>query len=447
MALAALKKELRIWNAALAANDAENFAEALVLFQEIADTARIWVNMGFIQRRIKNYSEAVKSLTRAIALDPSLVLAYYERGICYHALNKLSKALVDFTEAESRMKGSSVVHYDELGLAFSLHLAEVQFNKGCVLIRQGRQSEGVATLQKTIFLKALHADRVIQGVHADSSRIIPLLRVPPGILYRPTNSKIKFLEEYDMDSYTYGDEKFTTSPRKGSGSFYSHRSDASSTCAPSVDSFPSSPKKWGYHRRHTSESSSPTPQLNRTELNKVMGADMVTPTTDITTIPCAGLRISHGKLAGLMGWRFAVELDTSPSSKYSGTSRNSVVTNFILDTGIGKSHVPSDTLIALGYTGSLKPGAEVALRIQGIRTKCVIAHEGEAGRLCGQFLTSGSLTLYFDTKLDAPVLYVADDNPDAASIPRTIQPISSPRLSLKAAVNALLAFRVPRSST
>ncbi len=108
-------------------------------------------------------------------------------------------------------------------------------------------------------------------------------------------------------------------------------------------------------------------------------------------------------------------------------------------------------------------GAEVALRIQGIRTKCVIAHEGEAGRLCGQFLSSGSLTLYFDTKLDAPVLYgehlqlrkcyrysslaVADDNPDAASIPRTIQPLSSPRLSLKAAVNALLAFRIPRSST
>ncbi len=124
---------------------------------------------------------------------PSL-LRYYERGVCYHALNKLSKALDDFTEAESRMKGSSVVsvllsaliasvlplkcrHYDELGLAFSLHLAEVQFNKGCVLIRQGRQSEGIATLQKTIFLKALHADRVIQGVHADSSRIIPLLRV------------------------------------------------------------------------------------------------------------------------------------------------------------------------------------------------------------------------------------------------------------------------------
>ncbi len=33
MALAALKTELRIWNAALAAHDAKNFAEALVLFQ------------------------------------------------------------------------------------------------------------------------------------------------------------------------------------------------------------------------------------------------------------------------------------------------------------------------------------------------------------------------------------------------------------------------------
>ncbi|KAG7451517.1 TPR-like protein, partial [Guyanagaster necrorhizus] len=439
MALAALKTELKTWNAALEANDAGNFTEALVLFQEIADTSKIWVNMGLIQRRIERYNEAVRSLTSAIALDPSLVLAYYERGVCYHALNKCSQALDDFIKAESRMKGSSAVHYDETGLAFTLHLAEVQFNKGCVLIQLGRQPEGIATLRKTIFLKALHADRVIQGVHVDPSRLLRLLRVPPGRLYRPTDSKIKFLEQYDMDIYTYADDKFATSSRKASGSFYSHRSDASSTCAPSFDSFPSSPKKWGYHRRHTSESLPPTPQISRTELNKAMGPDMTTPTTDITTIPCAGLRISHGKLAGLMGWRFAVELDTSPSSKYSGTPRKSVVTNFILDTGIGKSHVPAETLMVLGYSGSLKPGAEVALRIQGIRTKCLIAHEGEAGRLCGQFLTSGSLTLYFDTKLDAPVLYgkqlqlgkcirhsslqVADDNPDAASIPRTIQPL------------------------
>jgi len=142
----------------------------------------------------------------------------------------------------------------------------------------------------------------------------------------------------------------------------------------------------------------------RFELNKVLGEDIITSTTEITTIPCAGLRISHGRLAGLMAWRFFVQLD-EPSPKFRNCPRPGIITNFILDTGSGHSPVPPETLKALGYAGSLSPGKEIILNVQGVRTKCVVAYPEEAGRLCGQFMTAGSLTLYFDAKLDAPVLY------------------------------------------
>ncbi|THU98506.1 hypothetical protein K435DRAFT_29228 [Dendrothele bispora CBS 962.96] len=166
-----------------------------------------------------------------------------------------------------------------------------------------------------------------------------------------------------------------------------------------------------------------------------MGSDPILPTTEIISIPCAGVRIPYGKLSGLMAWRFVVELDTDPSnSKQKRSSRQSqsqsqlpkglprpgVVSNFILDTGSSSSHVSQETLKALGYKGIYKAGTEVHLRIQGVSTKCLIARYGEAGRLGGQFMTAGSLTFYFDTKLNAPVLYAGDTNERPTDIPRTV---------------------------
>lgn len=159
------------------------------------------------------------------------------------------------------------------------------------------------------------------------------------------------------------------------------------------------------------------PVPRRLELNQVIGSDMLQPTTEIATIPCAGARISHGPMAGLMAYRFVVRLDGSPSS-----TRQAVVTNFILDTGNGTSPIPQETLTALGYRGSMKrsstssppsllsdrtvtAGTEVTLLIQGVKTKCVVAPPGEAGRVGLSFMTAGSLTYYFDPGLVAPVLY------------------------------------------
>lgn len=101
-----------------------------------------------------------------------------------------------------------------------------------------------------------------------------------------------------------------------------------------------------------------------------------------------------------MAWRFVVRLDEPEGRPYSG-----VVTNFILDTISPNSPVPPETLKALGYKGSLTPGAEVRLVVQGVRTRCVVAQPEEAGRLCGAFIMAGSLTFYVDAALDAPVLY------------------------------------------
>ncbi|KAJ7690024.1 hypothetical protein B0H14DRAFT_2420558 [Mycena olivaceomarginata] len=172
----------------------------------------------------------------------------------------------------------------------------------------------------------------------------------------------------------------------------------------------------------------------RTELSRVIGADMMTPMNEISSIPCAGVRISHGHLSGLMAWRFVLRLDGSGSKR-------SVVTNFILDTGNKDTYIPPEALTALGYRGKMKTGAEVTLRVQSVKTKCIVAGPDDAGRIGLSFMTAGALTYYFDAGLVAPVLYGASCFGERPSnVPRTIRAEDLPRRGLLAILRAWFGF-------
>jgi hypothetical protein len=133
----------------------------------------------------------------------------------------------------------------------------------------------------------------------------------------------------------------------------------------------------------------------------VLGRDPLPHTTEISTLPAAGYRVTQGPFAGLLTWRFVVRLNhpTLPNSK-------AVVTNFILDTGRGThSLIPLETLVALGYKGTREPGVPVVLVVQGLQADFIIANPGEPGRLSAEWLVKGSLVVYFDWEMCAPVMY------------------------------------------
>ncbi|KAJ6538104.1 hypothetical protein B0H19DRAFT_1181717 [Mycena capillaripes] len=203
----------------------------------------------------------------------------------------------------------------------------------------------------------------------------------------------------------------------------------------------SSPPSEDSHSTHTcSILQIPT----RSEINRVTGADMMKPVNEIDTIPCAGVRISHGPLAGRMAWRLVVQLDSSNTqsrSKLPSAARASVVTNFILDTWSEESYVPPDALVALGYRGRMSPGSEVILLIQRVKTKCLVASPEEAGRLGLSFLTAGSLKYYFDASLIAPVLY--DGSSECPShVPQTIRPEDLSGSSWLVVISSTLWFMI-----
>ncbi|KAI4517787.1 hypothetical protein K525DRAFT_289232 [Schizophyllum commune Loenen D] len=188
-------------------------------------------------------------------------------------------------------------------------------------------------------------------------------------------------------------------------------------------------------RDEESLASLPNPRLLSREVNRIVGDDNAPHTTEIDTIPCAGLRIMHGPLKGLFAWRLVVRVDPSTSagphtgagfdsnsmtassrrtststawsarSSTTNTTPDAIVANFVLDTASPYTRVCPETLLALGYTGGMRPGQIAAVTVQGIRTPCVVGHPGEANSIGAPFIVDGSLTFYFDHRLDAPVLY------------------------------------------
>ncbi|KAJ6469168.1 hypothetical protein C8R47DRAFT_1150622 [Mycena vitilis] len=461
MALEHYKAEIRAWQSALQANDMGDLRSALRLFEPISDGSKILVNVALIHDRLGERAEAIDNFSKAIELDKYLSIGYFQRGVCYFQGEQYPEAVQDFSEAEVTMRTNNEINYGNLGLNYKLRLQEILFNKWLALSRMGKEREsGVAlqAIQEASPLPGLEA--MIRSAAKNAAETTPC-SVPVGALFRPPASKMQMLNaaSQSLDSTpTTPPHPASVVPTKSlgtaSGNATPHtaaqttRSPSSvpsmstvpgknmchaaaqtahsaprapsprreSTCTEST-LMPSVTSRMGGYQRHgkhksssassyTSPSSDELPDMStvvhvpkRLELNRVVGADLVKPMNDIHGIPCAGVRISHGILSGLMAWRFVVRLG--------GADSPAVVANFILDTGSKDTYVPPIVLDALGHRGRLNPGAEVTLRLQGVKTKCIVAHPEDAGRLGISFTTAGSLTYYFDEGLTAPVLYGA----------------------------------------
>ncbi|KAK7042134.1 NAD(P)H oxidase regulator [Favolaschia claudopus] len=420
MAVEQLKLEMHSWQAALKAYDAGDFNEALQLFEPIADTAKILVNTALIHSQLGNRALAHENFTRAIELDKYLAIAYFQRGVCSFYAGEYVAAAKDFSDAQIMMRTNAEINYDILGLNYKLKLREILFNKWLTLLAAGNKGEASSVLQNLREEPASsELEDLILQTEERPEQGVPF-SVPVGTLYRPSAARLQLLYSAELNQSSIHSESTpvqTTRPRRRLPSLCTASSDTASIISPSI-------KEHRKYRTSMSSTIKPSPISDdspvvgaifsapkRAELNRVVGNDMTAPLNDIDSIPCAGARISHGHLLGLMAWRFVVRLDGS------SPGLPSVVTNFILDTGSKDTYVPAEVLVSLGR-GRVEPGTEVTVRIQGIKVKCLVAESGDAGRVGISFMTAGDLTYYFDSPRTAPILYYGSERP--AHVPRTI---------------------------
>ncbi|KIJ51209.1 hypothetical protein M422DRAFT_58816 [Sphaerobolus stellatus SS14] len=186
-----LKVELETWAAALKAYDEENFGESLGLFEKIADSSKILTNMGLIYATLGEHESAVEKFNAATSLDNFLAVAYFQCGVSNFLLTRYDLALKDFEEALLYLRGNQAINYEQLGLKFKLYSAEVLFNKGLTQIFLGQEDEGFQDMRDASQEKATAEHNVIDEAIRDRGEGYTVFSIPVGILYRPSENKLK----------------------------------------------------------------------------------------------------------------------------------------------------------------------------------------------------------------------------------------------------------------
>ena len=82
-------------------------------------------------------------------------------------------------------------NYEQLGLKFKLFSAEVLFNKGLSQIYMGNVNEGLADMEDARREKATDEHGVIDDAIADRGEGYTVFSIPVGVLYRPSENKLK----------------------------------------------------------------------------------------------------------------------------------------------------------------------------------------------------------------------------------------------------------------
>ncbi|KAF8484368.1 hypothetical protein JB92DRAFT_3131556 [Gautieria morchelliformis] len=183
--------ELETWAAALKAYDEEDFEKSLELFNGIADSSKILTNMGLIYATLGEHETAVESFNAATSLDQYLAVGYFQCGVSNFLLARYELALKDFEEALLYLRGNQAINYEQLGLKFKLYSAEVLFNKGLSQVYLGRTNEGVQDMEEARGEKATEEHNVIDDAIMDRGEGYTVFSIPVGILYRPSENKIK----------------------------------------------------------------------------------------------------------------------------------------------------------------------------------------------------------------------------------------------------------------
>lgn len=186
-----LKAELETWASALKAYDEEDFEKSLELFSAIGDSSKILTNMGLIYAALGEHEAAVEQFQAATQLDQYLAVAYFQCGVSNFLLTRYDLAYRNFEEALLFLRGNQSINYEQLGLKFKLYSAEVLFNKGLSLLYSGRGNEGMQDLNAALLEKVTEEHNVIDDAIADRGEGYTVFSIPVGVLYRPSENKLK----------------------------------------------------------------------------------------------------------------------------------------------------------------------------------------------------------------------------------------------------------------
>ncbi|KAK6349936.1 hypothetical protein TWF696_006194 [Orbilia brochopaga] len=200
-----LRQEIESWVRALDAYGQEepDYPAALAHFESIGDNSKVLFNIGLIHATVGDHDKAIEAYHRAINLDQYFAVAYFQLGVSNFLLGDFKEASANFNDSLLYLRGNSTIQYEQLGLKFTLFSCEVLFNRGLCRLYSAETPDDLehkSGLQDLIFAskeKQLEAHAVIDDAINEGAEGYTVFSVPVGILFRPSDAKIKNFRQRD----------------------------------------------------------------------------------------------------------------------------------------------------------------------------------------------------------------------------------------------------------
>ncbi|KAI8978430.1 hypothetical protein BDB01DRAFT_726186, partial [Pilobolus umbonatus] len=190
--------ELEQWQAACVAFDNKDYDTSMLTFIGIADNAKMHFNIGLIYATVDDHDRALKAYTQALTLDPYFAVAFFQRGVSYFLRNDMEAARQDFDSAYEKLRGNQIINYQQLGLSFRLYSCEVLFNRGICQLYLGKMDAGLTDLYYAQKAKMTEEHDVINQAVKDRGKDYSVFSIPPYVIFRPPENRLKQLQGTDM---------------------------------------------------------------------------------------------------------------------------------------------------------------------------------------------------------------------------------------------------------
>lgn len=192
-----LKQEIESWVEALDFYDKQDYEKALEIFEQNADTSKIYFNIGMIHATLGEHEKAVEAYQQATKLDSFLAVAYFQMGVSNFLLGEFTEAMANFNEALLYLRGNTLIDYEQLGLKFKLFSCEVLFNRGLCYIYDQQIELGMQDLEYAAKEKQVEDHGVIDEAIKEQAEGYTVFSVGVGVLYRPNEAKVRNVKTKD----------------------------------------------------------------------------------------------------------------------------------------------------------------------------------------------------------------------------------------------------------
>uniref|UniRef100_A0A452UN27 Neutrophil cytosol factor 2 n=1 Tax=Ursus maritimus TaxID=29073 RepID=A0A452UN27_URSMA len=195
-----LAEAISLWNEGVLAADKKDWKGALDAFTAVQDPhSRICFNIGCVHTILENMPEAEKAFTKSINRDKHLAVAYFQRGMLYHHMEKYDAAIKDLKEALTQLRGNQLIDYKILGLQFKLFACEVLYNVAFMYAKkeEWKQAEEHLALAMSMKSEPRHTkiDKAMECVW--KQKLYEPVVIPVGRLFRPNERQVAQLAKKD----------------------------------------------------------------------------------------------------------------------------------------------------------------------------------------------------------------------------------------------------------